>query len=369
MGNERTKHRTPAWLVLIAVVFAAVLVTAGYIAVRELGQDMTWRLRVHRAEENAVAWVREKYGIEAKPVETEIAEEGALFDRWQIDWAFVTMEAEGRTFKVSVSAKEGDLEGAADTYQAEDITQAAAARVQAVWPGAAVKSFDFGTDDSDCIAPYFDGEDLGAVLPETASLEMVTTEELTCTDAQLDALEALQMDISVYQFADAAQMEGYLASPAVGADDYAPYIASYRTIGSANDAVRQYDLRETDGMLYGLRWSALGSLDGVTVAPCDAGQLGWLAEGDSGGARVPVTQAWKIPGDCPDLTVWYPLASIPHSEDHTIYIAYRKTSARGETSVLMHEYRTAGEYAVFDLPQGKDIQLVFVDTGWPAPSA
>ena len=99
MGNERTKHRTPAWLVLIAVVFAAMLLVCGYIVVRKLGQDMTWRLRVHRAEENAVAWVREKYGIEAEPVETEIAEKGALFDRWQIDWAFVTMEAEGRTFK------------------------------------------------------------------------------------------------------------------------------------------------------------------------------------------------------------------------------------------------------------------------------
>ena len=147
----------------------------GCISEEERAQAEGWR---KQAEENAVTYIQEKYGFEAQVVDSETQKVGDLFGKRLTSTTLVTMEHEGKQFRVVCDGEEEYMDEAADNYQKEELVAAVKEEVTAVF-GAEPDFFDVSggkneyadIDNSEeffdmYYSTYYDGTNLEEVLTQ-----------------------------------------------------------------------------------------------------------------------------------------------------------------------------------------------------------
>ncbi len=157
------------WMMLILLVFT------GCISEEERAQAESWR---KQAEKNAVVYVQEKYGFEAQVTDSETQAVGELFGKRLTSMTLVTMEHEGKQFRVLCDGEEEFMDDAADNYQKAELVAAVEEEVSAVF-GAEPDFFDVSGGKNEYAdihnseeffdmyySTYYDGTNLEEVLTE-----------------------------------------------------------------------------------------------------------------------------------------------------------------------------------------------------------
>lgn len=147
----------------------------GCISEEERAQAEAWR---KQAEKNAVVYIEEKYGFEAEVVDSQTQAVGELFGKRLTSMTLVTMEHEGKQFRVLCDGEDDYMDEAADNYQKTELVSAVKEEVTAVF-GAEPDFFDVSggkneyadIDNSEeffdmYYSTYYDGTNLEEVLTE-----------------------------------------------------------------------------------------------------------------------------------------------------------------------------------------------------------
>lgn len=170
-GKNKTKQQI---VVLMCAMLSALLLT-GCVSEEEKQQAAEWRAQ---AEENAVAYIEDKYGFEAEVIDSETQKVSGLLSATYISTTLVKMEYEGEEFSVLVDGEGEFMDDAADNYQKDEIRDAFAKRVCQflhVQPDrlrmsmGANKDAQFNNSDEfyDCFFhTYYDGDNLEEVMME-----------------------------------------------------------------------------------------------------------------------------------------------------------------------------------------------------------
>jgi len=147
----------------------------GCISEEERAQAESWR---KQAEKNAVVYIQEKYGFEAQVTDSETQAVGDLFGKRLTSMTLVTMEHEGKQFRVLCDGEEEFMDSAADNYQKAELVAAVEEEVSAVF-GAEPDFFDVSGGKNEYAdihnseeffdmyySTYYDGTNLEEVLTE-----------------------------------------------------------------------------------------------------------------------------------------------------------------------------------------------------------
>lgn len=97
------------------------LLLTGCISEEERAQAEAWR---KRAEENAITYIKEKYGFNATVIESKSQRVSDLFAPHFTSETLVTMEYDGEQFKVLSFGEDEYMDEATDNYQKDEITAA-----------------------------------------------------------------------------------------------------------------------------------------------------------------------------------------------------------------------------------------------------
>ena len=169
--KNKTKQQI---VVLICALLSAFLLT-GCVSEEEKQQAAEWRAQ---AEENAVAYIEDKYGFEAEVIDSETQKVSGLLSATYISKTLVKMEYEGKEFSVLIDGEDEFMDDAADNYQKDEVRDAFAKRVCQflhVQPDrlrmsmGANKDAQFNNSDEfyDCFFhTYYDGDNLEEVMME-----------------------------------------------------------------------------------------------------------------------------------------------------------------------------------------------------------
>jgi len=173
--------------VLLAFTVLSTLVGCVSKEQRKINEDNS-----SRAEENALAYIEEKYGFEADVIETEVDSYGGLFGPTFNGYVFVTMEYDDTEFTVYIDGEEENTDGR-DNYQQETITDEIKDRLNEI-VDAKCDDFiiynTFDTESSDehkyylMTEEYYDGENLDDILDSDAVCRVCYPE-----NADLSALD------------------------------------------------------------------------------------------------------------------------------------------------------------------------------------
>ncbi len=154
---------------------AIIMLLTGCISEEERAQAEAWRAQ---AEKNAVSYIEEKYGFKATVVDSATQKTESLFSAKYTSKTLVTMEYEGKQFKVLVDGEEEYMDEAADNYQKAELVEAVKEEVTTIF-GVEPDFFDVsgGKNEQAAIgngeeffdmfySTYYDGTNLEEVLTE-----------------------------------------------------------------------------------------------------------------------------------------------------------------------------------------------------------
>ncbi len=225
-----------------------------------------------QASENAVNYISDKYGFEARVIETECEklEHFTFLDFWPgaTGDVLVHMQYEGQEFLVFISGTEQTKEGM-DNYQIEQVEQAIKEQANELTGFSAQEiKFKYGSscrgrmdlNKNGLVHTYYDGTNLSHVLSEN-DCQIV----YSCIDENLASIDTKtvkevfgdgEMLFVSYRSDDDFEAAGKRnfnmgGFPlAYGIEDKSLYIREYRAVGGNDEEYVEYDLREQDGVYY-----------------------------------------------------------------------------------------------------------------------
>ncbi len=149
------------------------MIFTGCVSEEERAQAEAWR---KRAEENAVTYIQEKYGFEATVIDSESQRGEDLFKPRYLSKTLVTMEYNGKQFKVLSYGEDDYMDTATDNYQKDELVAAVEEEVTALF-GTEPDFFDVSGGDNESSVGinseefydmfyniYYDGTNLEEVL-------------------------------------------------------------------------------------------------------------------------------------------------------------------------------------------------------------
>ncbi len=162
-------------IIFCICIMSLLMLLVGCESEEERAQAAAWRAQ---AEKNAVTYIEEKYGFEAKVLDSETQKRSDLFGAKLTSTALVTMEHEGKQFKVLSNGIDEYMDEASDNYQKEELVAAVKEEVTAIF-GAEPDFFDVSGGDNEYATSvnsdefydmfyhtYYDGTNLEEVLTE-----------------------------------------------------------------------------------------------------------------------------------------------------------------------------------------------------------
>ena len=226
----------------------------------------------NQASDNAVNYISEKYGIQAKVLEAECetAESFGVpdFSPSATGDVMVRMEYNGNEFMVLISGEEATTDGT-DNYQLEQVQQAIAQQTQAI-AGVSAREIlvVYGSyyetrmdlNDSGMVETYYDGSNLSEVLSEDecqivfsfvdADLSMIDAGAVKEAFGDSECLFVSYRSEEDFENAGRRRFNMGGAPLAYDVEDKALYIREYRVIGGSEEEYVVYELREQDGIYY-----------------------------------------------------------------------------------------------------------------------
>lgn len=225
-----------------------------------------------QASENAIQYIAEKYGFQAKVLETscETVESFGVpdFSPSATGDVLVRMEHNGEEFLVMISGEEATTDGM-DNYQLEHVQLALADQTR-VLTGFSAKEIlviygnyyetRMDLNDSGMVRTYYDGNNLSEVLSEgdcqivfsfvDVDLSMIDAGEVKEAFGNSECLFVSYRSEEDFENAGRRRFNMGGAPLAYDIEDKALYIGEYRVIGGSEEEYVVYELREQDGIYY-----------------------------------------------------------------------------------------------------------------------
>lgn len=254
------------YCVVTVLCSALVLLFAGCYSPQERAQAKAYE---KQGKKNAVNYIKEKYGFEAKATDA-VCQRLGEFDPTPSESVFVTMEYDQRAFLVKIDGDVETTEGV-DNYQCREIGAALEKKLEEVTGLTPEEVFavygvykEYGgvrDEKNGLVAPYFDGTNFSEVFNDGYDRPSVVVsyinQELETID--VDAVK-MAIGVEVLLFADYDSKEHYetIMQPWYNAEGtpidwdierHIPYINEYLTSNSKETVYTNCEKKEAGGIL------------------------------------------------------------------------------------------------------------------------
>ncbi|MBR5801079.1 MAG: hypothetical protein IKY23_13580 [Lachnospiraceae bacterium] len=309
-----------------------------------------------QASENAICYVYEKYGIEAKVIETECEKLArfTILDFWPSATGnvLVHMKYDKEEFLVVISGTEQTNAGM-DNYQIEEIRQAikeqatelvgfSIEEIGSIYGGACRGSMKINKNG--LVNTYYDGTNLAQILTENGSQTVCS-----CIDEDLSVIDDEGMKKALGDeemlFVSYRSKDDYGAVKerninlggfplAYGIEEKSLFIREYRVFGGIDEEYVKFDLREQDGIYYIPKDSDAK----ITLTAKKMNNASnWNGRGFSNAKQV-LDNAYLVESDTEAIYFFVPRALLEESEsademEKIVYQCYNESGTQYEHAV------------------------------------
>lgn len=343
------------WIILLA----AVVLFCGYKIILNIKEKNEYKAQLAVATENAVRYVREKYGFEPE----FIKEMENYFDREKYGAMFLNFQYNGKEFMVIADCL-NNSGVCVDNYQHKEVEQAVIDKVLSEYPNGKTVNVSIAEETPffSSLFPflgfqtYYDGSNLDEVLTDSSSgrVEMIFVNTDFSDMGIADWLAERNIDVEFTSFDTEEHLAEFEALPTWWSmSDYsryaklAPYITDHVILNGTDDNI-SYETRELENFKYCCFEkddfdNYLTEMDQNTfISQCDYyGNLECL--------KQPLTKAYKIYGDTGEVYIYYPLDKLNGIDIKHIGAVWY-IQGNGETAKNIAKAEIYGDYAVFILP-------------------
>lgn len=374
--REKTKRN-----IFYAVLLIILVSFCGYKIIMRVKEENEYKAQLAMAAENAVRYVRNKYGFEPEFVdETE-----NVFDREKIGIMYLNFQYNGKKFRV-VSDCLKDNTVCVDNYQYEEVKQALTDKILSECPNGKTVNVDVAYNTPLFqeffggylyyygFETYYDGSNLDEILTNCrGEVEMVFADTVFSDMDILDWLTERNIDVEFTSFDTEEHLEQFEAASSM-VSSYsrykmlAPYITDHLEIKdgekqglnisfqSCGDFIYSYFYAGDNGFPVSREVTATEMNEGSTTFAADM-----FARYDEGEyVSKPLTKEYYFDCGYGDIYIYYPLEKLKDYDIENIGAAWYSQGGQLNNRRI-EKLSVCGDYAVFVLPFDK-ITFMLVDT-------
>lgn len=248
----KTKKKYSKTLIAIYLVIAAILL---FFLITTIIKEVDYRNKYNNVKENAVNYIRNKYGFDAEIV--EVTKKDSFQWEDSNEYVDVKMQYNNKDFWVFADKVKGSS-NCVDGYQFEEIQQAAKEYVNKKFPDGDVTYLSWIDPNHRlpflCVTDtYFDGSNIEEILKSgKASVKIVFTNR-SFTEADLEILPDCFYNTELISFDTNESKNEFLNKRDVNGDllkKYAPHISDY--LKKYDEEITEFDINlfETEDFFY-----------------------------------------------------------------------------------------------------------------------
>lgn len=366
--------------IIILVMFALLW---GYKIIMYIKTEKENKAYLTMATENAVRYVREKYGFEPEILDITGDQKFGYYNSSEIDLMFIKMKNNDKVFYVRAD-KLRENPYCIDDYQYEEITSAIYDEISKLIPNGNIIDFricESGSSLYYLFNKYYSGENIDEILEITSgTIEMVFADvnfsesdlpdkfkewnisyELTSFDTQERADEFVKYKIN--QQVITFDNHDYAV--------YAPYIIDH-TKSTSSDGKKSginYNLKSYDDFMYAyfpsISTEYEDSSDNITITEIkhEIEQKNFTEQfsfyHEESWLSKPLSKVYRFDNDYGDVYIYYPVEKFKDTDIEQIGAAWYSDSGFSNNRGIARA-EICGEYAVFTLPI-RDQEFMLVD--------
>lgn len=370
--REKTKRN-----IFYAVLLIILVSFCGYKIIMRIKEENKYKAQLAMATENAVRYVRGKYGFEPEFInETEFS-----FDREKLGIMYLNFQYNGKKFRV-VSDCLKDNTVCVDNYQYEEVKQALTDKILSECPNGKTVNVDVAYNTPLFqeffggylyyygFETYYDGSNLDEILTNCrGEVEMVFADTVFSDMDILDWLTERNIDVEFTSFDTEEHLEQFEAASAgfsySGYKMFAPYITDHLGIKdgkkcglnisfqSCGDFIYSYFPTENKGFPAGFGMDVKELREGFMA---DA-----FADYDEGEyVSKPLTKEYYFDCSYGDIYIYYPLEKLKDHDIENIDAAWYSFGGQSNNRNI-EKLSVCGDYAVFCL-RFSQMTFMLVDT-------
>lgn len=368
-------------IVLCVILFALlILCLMGYKIISYIKSENERRERIAAASENAVRYIREKYGFEAEFAEDDDDEFLSTISRDLSSAAYIPfkMKSGDKEFYVAayISKENGDC---VDNYQSEEIAAAITDKISEIQSGGKVIWMWVGSrygglfGVNSMFRKYFNGNNIDEVLEDCkGGIEMVFADADFSENKLPEKLEQWNMQFKLVSFDTPERVEEFAKIvdhdrllSRITYEIYAPYITDCTE--QPQDGVESgisYSLKSYDDFQYCYFPADANkykdSSDNVEISEMRQSDFSYHFEYNNEEYWIskPLSKAYQFKVLYGDVCIYYPLEKFKDKDIEQIGAAWYSVSGFANYYGIVRA-DICGEYAVFTLPiYGQEFMLV-----------
>ncbi len=373
--RAKTKHN-----IFYAVLLIILVLFFGYKIITRIKEENEYKAQLAMATENAVRYVRGKYGFEPEFIdETE-----SVFDREELGIMFLNFQYNGKEFMV-ISDCLNDNTVCADTYQYEEVMQAVTDKILSEYPNGKAVSGIVGNNNTPLFQAYgsfvsfrgfetyYDGSNLDEILTNCrGEVEMVFADTVFSDMDILDWLTERNIDVEFTSFDTEEHLEQFEAASSM-VSSYsrykmlAPYITDHLEIKDGEKQGLNISFQSCGDFIYSYfgyseKGFPVSQENTVEEHPPEAitQHFEWYNEGEY--VSKPITNVYDFDYGW-NTYVYYPLEKLKDHDIENIGAAWYSGGGQVNNRGIEKPY-VCGDYAVFYLPVGADTFMLVDMSGY-----
>ncbi len=365
--KKKLDTATIVWLVLLLLGLAFSV----YVVVSKIVTKHEQEAQFEQASENAVRYVREKYGFDAEVIGTR--------DGWSYGDDMknmgLKMKYGDKEFYVFASCTE-ESSKACDDYQWDEISAAVESYVNEALPGGKIVCLNLSESQflEFLMYTYFDGNNIEQILSSCdGRIEMVFADTDFSESDMPQKLYDLGITPEFTSFDTLEHMDEFL-DRIENNNNYkhyqlfAPYITDHISIDDGKTERLDLHFMQTDDFEYcyfPAEWNSFSeSSDKVKVEPSNKGKLGEIfgKYSEEYALAKPLSKEYYFDGIYGDLRIFIPLERLSGYDLEKVGVAWFSASGiYNDRDISRAEI--CGNYAVFNLPFGEDSFMLVDNSG------
>lgn len=376
LENAASPKKTAAnnWRIVLCVILSALsILWLGYRIISFIRSENERREQIATASENAVRYIRNKYGFEAEILDDPGDDKFLLAVRHSELYMPFKMKSGDKEFYVAADRlKESD--DCVDSYQSEEIAAAITDKIseiqgggRVIWMWVGIRRDYLGYKSM--FRKYFNGNNIDEVLEDCkGGIEMVFADADFSENKLPEKLEQWNMQFKLVSFDTPERVEEFAKIDYIDEhtyEIYAPYITDYTE--QPQDGVESgisYSLKSYDDFQYCYFPTDVNkykdSSDNVEISEMRQSDFSYHFEyhNEEYWISKPLSKAYQFKVLYGDVCVYYPLEKFKDKDIEQIGAAWYSVSGFSDNYDIVRA-DICGEYAVFTMPTyGQEFMLV-----------
>lgn len=374
----RTKTKNTKRNIICAVLLVILALFCGYKIILNIKEKNEYKAQLAMATENAVRYVRGKYGFEPEFIE----EVENRYDREKLGIMHLIFQYNSKKFMV-ISDCLKDNTVCFDNYQYEEVMQAVTDKILSEYPNGKAVSVIVGNNNTPLFQAYgsyvsfrgfetyYDGSNLDEILTNCrGKVEMVFADTVFSDMDILDWLTKRNIDVEFTSFDTEERLEQFGPNPSSWFSSYyrykmlAPYITDHLEIKDGEKQGLNISFQSCGDFIYSYFPISEKGFPVSSEATAEERHPEAVAQHykryDEGEyVSKPITNAYVFNRGY-DIYIYYPLEKLQDYDIENIGVAWYSDGGQVNNRNI-EKLSVWGDYAVFYLPVGADT-FMLVDT-------